>query len=69
MSRPERTKILVQLPPDVIRIAIPLCVYLGIMFFVAFYLSKKAGGTHERSKTLSFTVKIPLNPPLKKGEA
>ncbi len=47
---------IVQLPLDVIRIAIPLCVYFFIMFFVSFYISKKVGATYEQSTTLSFTA-------------
>lgn len=47
---------IVQLPLDVIRIAIPLCIYFFIMFFVSFYLSMKAGATYEQTTTLSFTA-------------
>lgn len=47
---------IVQLPLDVIRVAIPLCVYFIIMFFVSFFLSMKIGATYEQSTTLSFTA-------------
>lgn len=47
---------IVQLPMDVIRIAIPLCIYFVIMFFLSFYLSIKAKATYEQATTLSFTA-------------
>ena len=47
---------IVQLPFDVIRIAIPLLVYFVVMFFISFYLSKRFGANYKESTTLSFTA-------------
>ena len=47
---------IVQLPMDVMRVAIPLCIYFVIMFFASFWLSMKFRATYEQAATLSFTA-------------
>jgi ACR3 family arsenite transporter len=48
--------VIVQLPLDVIRAAIPYSVYFAVMFFITFYLARRMGASYPKTTTVAFTA-------------
>jgi ACR3 family arsenite transporter len=49
-------ELIVQIPMDVVRIAIPLAIYFAIMFLVSFFVGKRMGADYSKSASIAFTA-------------
>jgi ACR3 family arsenite transporter len=48
--------VIVQLPLEVLRVAVPYAIYFAVMFFITFFIARKMGSSYPRTTTVSFTA-------------
>jgi ACR3 family arsenite transporter len=46
----------VQLPGDVLQVALPMMIYFAVMFLLGYVLSKRMGGSYDKSTAIAFTA-------------
>ena len=49
-------EMIIELPMDVVRVAIPLCIYFVLMFFISFFIGKKMGLAFDKNASIAYTA-------------